>query len=524
MITNFNTLPKYTMYRSISTLTAILMLPLLVIAKGSAKPDPAKYNLSRNGLSFIENKGQVTDQNGKTRTDVDFKLNGDKGLNIFIGAGTLHYQWSKVEAGVDAPPPLGHEHERQELKPPKIDAYRMDVELLNANKKAEIITEEGGNYYENYFLAGLGNGATSAHSWKRITYRNVYPNIDWILYIGNNSASDGLLPGAGNRKETFEYDFVVRLGGNVNDIKLKYGGASELKLNADGSLSAATPMGAVNENGPRSYEKESGIKIPSFFCLNKGVLSFNVDNHEGTIVIDPTLAWCTYFGGSGQDWGEGVACDGSGNVFMNGYTTSSSNIATVGSYLTTYTIGNYTFLAKFDAFGNISWGTYYYGNNTSFSWYGGNRLTCDPSGNVYIIGVVTSTVSGLATSGAYQTTNAGADDAYLVKFSGSGSVLWATYFGGSSNDYGAGVSCDASGNVFMSGWTGSSSGIASSGAYQTSLIGTWNNFLVEFNSSGSIQWATYFGGNCSNSSYEGAGITGRGSARCYSSGHRSYTN
>ena len=56
---------------------------------GVRKQSPAKP------LSFIENKGQITDQHQEVRNDIDFKLDaGD--IKIFVGDGTLHYQWKKV--------------------------------------------------------------------------------------------------------------------------------------------------------------------------------------------------------------------------------------------------------------------------------------------------------------------------------------------------------------------------------------------------------------------------------------------
>src|SRR5437868_1105209 len=48
-------------------------------------------------LSFIENKGQVHDQNNNVRPDIQYSLRAVNGLNIFIGSGTLHYQFSKAD-------------------------------------------------------------------------------------------------------------------------------------------------------------------------------------------------------------------------------------------------------------------------------------------------------------------------------------------------------------------------------------------------------------------------------------------
>ncbi len=344
-----------------------------------------------------------------------------------------------------------------------------------------------------------------------------------MLYISNETGESHNLRGFLTSQKSFvrndgtheqlKYDFVVRPGGNVKDIKLKYGGASSLSINADGSLTASTLYGKITEQAPYTYEKESGEKVASAFVLRDNVLSFDVGEHIGTLVIDPALAWATYFGGSGTDYGDGVASDLFGNVIVAGYTASSSNIVTTGGYLTNYTSSNNTFLAKFNSQGNIQWATYYYGapyfNDDE---YGEQILACDPTGNIYITGIVTSTVSGLATPGCYQSSNAGGRDAYLAKFDATGNVLWATYYGGSSDELVTNVACDASGNVFFSGWTYSTSGIATSGAYQSSpIVGSGQNqFLAKFNSIGTMQWSTYFGGNHGSNPFGGLICDGSG--------------
>src|SRR5690606_16069947 len=81
-------------------------------------------------LSFLENKGQIWDQFQEVRTDIDVKLETGNGLVIFIGGGTIHYQWTKSRSQNSNDPSLGQEKEAA------IEAYRMDVELLGANRNA----------------------------------------------------------------------------------------------------------------------------------------------------------------------------------------------------------------------------------------------------------------------------------------------------------------------------------------------------------------------------------------------------
>jgi hypothetical protein len=198
--------------------------------------------------------------------------------------------------------------------------------------------------------------------------------------------------------------------------------------------------------------------------------------------------WATYYGGSQDDMGISCAVDASGNVYMIGSTSSTSGIATAGAHETTINDG---FLVKFNSNGVRQWGTYFEGN--------GNACTTDASGNIYIVGLTNST-SGIATAGAHQTVMSGSGDAFLVKFNSSGVKQWGTYFGGSytlASGMEKGLSCatDALGNVYMVGQTPSTSGIATTGAHQTIYGGgSCDAFLVKFNSSGVMQWGTYYGG------------------------------
>jgi hypothetical protein len=198
--------------------------------------------------------------------------------------------------------------------------------------------------------------------------------------------------------------------------------------------------------------------------------------------------WATYYGGSEWDYGTSCAIDASGNIYMIGSTSSTSGIATAGAHETTVNDG---FLVKFNSSGVRQWGTYFEGN--------GNACTTDASGNVYIVGLTNST-SGIATAGAHQTVMSGSGDAFLVKFNSSGVRQWGTYFGGpfnggSANETGISCATDASGNIYMVGKTPSNSGIATVGAHQTAG-GTqfFDAFLVKFNSTGVIQWGTYYDG------------------------------
>ena len=175
----------------------ILLKPALLIAREH------KSFTNKHSLCFIENKGQVTDQSGKPRNDIQFKIPAAKGLNIFIGNGQLHYQWidngeiknQKSRGNIPGKPIITAYDSLLTTK-----TYRMDVSLIGANPHAEIVTEEKQSYYENYHLAGIGKEGTRVNAYKKITYKNIYPNIDWVLYISSHSSNTSLTPSLSSRE------------------------------------------------------------------------------------------------------------------------------------------------------------------------------------------------------------------------------------------------------------------------------------------------------------------------------------
>lgn len=198
--------------------------------------------------------------------------------------------------------------------------------------------------------------------------------------------------------------------------------------------------------------------------------------------------WATYYGGTGNDFGLAVATDPTGNVFLAGYTSSTTGISTGGAHQAALGGSDDAFLVKFNSAGVRQWGTYYGGTGSDI----GYTLATDAAGNVYLAGTTASTTA-IATAGAHQTTNAGLGDQFLVKFNAAGVRQWGTYYGGTGTEDLANVACDGAGNVFLVGQTMSLTGIASIGAHQATNNGD-DVHLAKFNTAGVRQWATYFGG------------------------------
>ncbi len=553
--------------RSPITLVALFLLLSYHTASARQATTPnADFKTSAN--TFVENKGQIVDQYGNHRTDIDFKLNAG-GMSMFIGNGQLHYQWyktnsqaktqnSKEEVTNEPTNPIERRMHDSPFEGGKgdvnaqTDIYRLDVELVGANTKAQMQTEEPAAYYENYYLPQCPDGAT-AYSYGKVIYKNIYPNIDWVIYT--------MSPSGEAKGEAVKYDFIVHHGGNPADIKLAYKGATSLTMN-DGALTAATPLGSITEQKPYSYIAGTKQEVNSSFVLKEGVLSFNVGKYEGTLVIDPALVWGTYYGLDGPFY-YGMCTDSSSNVYyLSSLSVYAANITTTGAHQTVFGGDIHdALITKFDSTGNRVWCTYYGGNGSDglldivydfnnnaiytcggtnstngiatsgthmsipppikinhllamlvkFStsgirqwgtYYGGDTLytsaqaVCtDGTGNVYIAGITTAT-SGIATTGAFNTTlMSGSMEGFLAKFNGNnGTRLWGTYYGGANDDEITDATCDQVGNVYIAGKTASTSGIASSGSHQSAYASAYDGFIAKFNGTGSRLWGTYYGG------------------------------
>ncbi|TAL60887.1 MAG: hypothetical protein EPN85_06200, partial [Bacteroidetes bacterium] len=239
--------------------------------------------------------------------------------------------------------------------------------------------------------------------------------------------------------------------------------------------------------------------------------------------------WATYYGGPGEEGGinhgeisQSLAVDASGNIYLAGTTKSVTNISTSGSHQPAYGGGNSdAFLAKFSTSGGLLWGTYYGGAGNEFA----NSIAVDGSGDVYL-GGSTDSPTAISTAGSHQPAfGGGFKDAFVVKFSSSGIRQWATYYGGAGEDYGRSLAADASGNVYLAGYTSymtSNTTIATSGSHQPTHGGAYfDAYLVKFSSSGIRLWATYYGG--SDGGDGGSSVAVDGNQNVYLSGNTEST-
>lgn len=441
-------------------------------------------------LFFVENVGQLSDQFHKPRHDIDVAMK-TSGMSVFIGSGKIQYQFVKPlkTNAPDIPDfPFDKSKGKVEQSTNSLETFRIDVELVGASKSVTPVMSGQLKYYERFYFPQFGEEGALAHTYSRITYPEIYPHIDWILYINGNH---------------IEYDFVIKEGGDPGDIQIEYNGTTALNLDAEGNLVAGSPIGTITEHAPISYQSD-GKKVVTSFKLFNSVVSYNVASYTGTLLIDPYVEWATYYGGAGEDGAGLLTQDASENIYLMGSTRSGNNIATIGAHNVSYADSQDIFIVKFDNNGTRLWATYYGG--TGYDGPGG--IAYDHHGGIVICGV-TDNVSGIATvssdqpvfSGPYLGDDHGGGDGFIAKFDSTGFRQWATYFGGNDQDYFRDITCDHSGNIYLVGGASSLSNVATPGTHKPIISGSYDGFLVKYNTIGQKVWGTYFGGNFSDAAY-----------------------
>lgn len=212
---------------------------------------------------------------------------------------------------------------------------------------------------------GLGHIPTYA----AIRYRSVYPGVD-LVYYGN----------AGR----LEYDLRVVPGADPDRIRLAFGGATP-SIAVNGDLFLRAGGGVVRQYRPVIYQLVHGVRhhIGGGYVLSGHTVGIRVSAYDrhAALVIDPVLAYSTYYGGGGSDYANGVAVDGQGNVYVVGTTTSGFPVQTA-------------FVSKFDPTGaHVLWTQYL---NNRIVTGDSNRLACDANGtgigldgqgNIYVTGM-----------------------------------------------------------------------------------------------------------------------------------------
>lgn len=389
------------------------------------------------------------------------------------------------------------------------------MQLLNADPKARLEGLEPLPGKSNYFVGSdPGNWRTNIANYAKVRQKSIWPGIDLIYY--------------GNPRQ-LEYDFVVSPGADPEQIRLHFQALNAQDAPAprleNGDLVLDTDAGGVRFKKPLAYQDIEGVRreIAGDYKLypdsedRAGArvgFALAAYDRDRPLVIDPTLVYSTYLGGSAADIGYGITVDSSGKAYVTGTTSSSPFPTTAGAYDTAFGGGQDVFVVRLNAAGTaLEYSTYLGGAGTDIA-YG---IDIDGSGNAYVTGETSggfpTTDGSGGTISAYNTSfGGGASDAFIAKLNSTGSVLlYSTYVGGSGTDAGRGIAVDASGIAYLTGNTSSpstggtafpttaSAFDATCGTEGTCNAGASDAFVTRINTTlggaAGLLYSTYLGGN-----------------------------
>ncbi len=402
------------------------------------------------------------------------------------------------------------------------------MEIAGAAPEATLRGERKLAGTANYFV---GNDPAK---WRRnvptfgaVHYASVYRGIDLVFY--------------GDRGQ-LEYDFVVSANADPAQIRMYFDGSNSLAVTENGDLAVGAGESHISFHKPVVYQETGGRRnrvAGQFALLDEHTVGFKLGryDHARALVIDPTLAYGTYIGGSGfpGDLGYGVAVDKSGNAYVTGEAESTDFPFTQG-----LTYGNpihpgsaHVFVSKFNAAGTaLLWSTYIGGTYDDHA----RAIAVDSNNCAYVTGYSFS-YDYPATVGAFMTSSPspqiGAPFVSKLTPAGDG-LVYSTFLGGSglsglNGDEAHAIAVDANLNAYVTGKAYSTDFPVTVGAYQTannakngSIPGT-NAFLTKLSWDGKgLEYSTYVGGGGAKNGLvgdEAAAVAVDGSGNAYIAGY-----
>jgi len=361
-----------------------------------------KIELPDQSLSFVKNEGQWTNP-------ILFYARTKKSTVRFLDDG-ISYAYTRT---------AGNNAEGEE----QFDLLVWNLQFKNAlRKKLSCVGLKKTDTKIHYFNGS--HTAVSPNSFERITYSNVYENIN-LTYYGSDSK--------------LKYDFIVKPGGDVNDIILEGDGIKHVSINRIGQLEITTEWGVLLEDVPYAYQLIEGVEVPvdvQYDVISTREFGFRVIegyNKNYDLIVDPLiLEWSTFV---------------------------TNTAASEDQYV--------------------------------------RDIAVDNQRNVYGVGYCK--VNFPVTPGVYDATfNGGLTDAIVFKLSPDGSrLLWSTYVGGDNFDQAMGIEVNDLGDPYVVGYTGSKNFPSTPGAFQRTFGGGNVDLMVfKLNSNGNMMaYSTYVGGN-----------------------------
>lgn len=379
-------------------------------------------------------------------------------------------------------------------------AKRFDLVFVGCNGDANTTGEDAYEHTNDYYFGHCPEGILNVPSFEKVRYEDIYPNIDLVFY-----QEEGVL----------KYEFEVNNGGQISDIRLRWDGVENIKLDENGQMNFNFGTLNITDLAPVSFSNNETIETD--YILDNNEFSFEVSEYDSNqqLVIDPGIVWASSMEYNGYgSWGA-LVTNSSGEFYivdwewspgladLTNYLASAGTSNAYGSDVTNWDV----IISKFSQTGDLLWACKYGGSGDD-DVNGGVAL--DDNDNLFIAG--TSQKLSTAGSGDFPLqTLAGAFNqawngtctgrrGYVIKFLPSNARQWATYIDNGANFEVFDIACGLNNEMYYVGKSGSTltctTSIPSGSGYNGSPTSTASahNFILRFNSSGALTWSTYVPG------------------------------
>jgi hypothetical protein len=281
----------------------------------------------------------------------------------------------------------------------------------------------------HHFLVGAHH-ATGALGYGRVALRDVVAGVDVVL------RADG---------DAFEYDLVLAPGARLEDVVIEVEGAFGAKLRAADALVLSTEAGTVEQRIPAAWQGAEREAVDARFRLlgsAGGRQRFGFEapgwDRARALVVDPTVVFLTYVGGSGTEYLREVEAGPDGSLYFLAKSSGGTPV-TPGAFQEVVSgAGADAWVGKLAADGTaLEWATFLGGSNSEDP--ADFALAAD--GSLVVLGTTWSEDFPV-TPGAFQSVKAGTkSDVFLAKLTAAGDALgWATFYG-SENQHDTALAC-----------------------------------------------------------------------------------
>ncbi|MBU4032894.1 MAG: SBBP repeat-containing protein [Candidatus Thermoplasmatota archaeon] len=339
------------------------------------------------------------------------------------------------------------------------------------------------SWKSNYFL---GNDSTRWHigvsNYHGVVYEDIWDGIDLIY-----SMKDGGI----------KYDFMVAPGTDHRQIMVRLGGHESLSVTDGGELSIGLGTGDfITDSDLEVFYADMPDEklLAGFELMDASTYMFRVEGRDMSraMTIDP-LVYSTFLGGSGSDHGTAVAVDSEGNAHVTGYTGLPNFPTTPGIFQFDNETGQDVFIVKLDGNGTSILYTAFLGGD---DYDVGHSIAVDGEGNALVAGE-TFSADFPTSSSTFDRSYNGVGDAFVAKIGPMGdSLLYSTYLGGKHDDAAYGIAVNGQGQIYVTGYTWSTTFPTTPGALANRSNGDSDAFVTKLSQTGDyLVYSTYLGGS-----------------------------